>query len=252
MVTSNFILSASLPFSRNMKRTFTILTVFLLIGCVGSTDKKKEEAKNDNSKFLEVYEEPMHKLVFEKDELKILDVQINPRDTTQFHLHRHPLFFVSLGWQKGADQSPNSNWIVSDAEAWPNGGTASDTSYITKPLVHRVTNIGSKVSRLIGILNLGKGLTSSLDSSEYETSNRWFRSKKIELKPNDTLIFRKLEFPTIAVFYLNDKVKVMKDNRVDVLNKNWCLVEDNSKLINSGDSKIEFIQIEVLNNNTNW
>ena len=54
-----------------MKRTFTILTVFLLIGCVGSTDKKKEESKNDNSKFLEVYEEPMHKLVFEKDELKI-------------------------------------------------------------------------------------------------------------------------------------------------------------------------------------
>jgi hypothetical protein len=24
---------------------------------------------------------PMHKLVFEKDELKIIDVQINPRDT---------------------------------------------------------------------------------------------------------------------------------------------------------------------------
>jgi hypothetical protein len=39
----------------------------------------------------------------------------------------------------------------------------------------------------------------------------------------------------------------MKDNRVDMLNKKWCLAEDN-KLINSGDSKIEFIQIEVLNN----
>jgi hypothetical protein len=47
-----------------------------------------------------------------------------------------------------------------------NGETASDTSYINKPVVHRVTNIGNKLSRLIGILNLGKGLTSSLDSSE--------------------------------------------------------------------------------------
>jgi hypothetical protein len=225
-----------------MKRTFTILMAFLLIGCAAKTDK---------SKFLEVYEEPMHKLVFEKDELKIIDVQINPRDTTQFHLHRYSMFFVSLGVQKAADQVPNSNWIVSDAdEEWPNGETASDTSYINKPVVHRVTNIGSKLSRLIGILNLGKGLTSSLDSSEYEISNRWFRSKKIELKPNDTLVFRKLEFPTIAVFYLNDKVKIIKDNRVDMLNKKWCLAEDNSELINSGDSKIEFIQIEVLNNET--
>jgi uncharacterized protein YcfL len=60
-----------------MKRTFTILMAFLLIGC----------AETNKNKFLEVYEEPMHKLVFEKDELKIIDVQINPRDTTQFHLH---------------------------------------------------------------------------------------------------------------------------------------------------------------------
>jgi hypothetical protein len=35
-----------------------------------------------------------------------------------------------------------------------------------------------------------------------------------------------------------------------MLNKKWCLAEDNSKLINSGDSKIEFIQIEVLNENS--
>jgi hypothetical protein len=74
-----------------------------------------------------------------KDELKIIDVQINPRDTTQFHLHRYPMF-LSLGVQKAADQAPNSNWIVSDVdEEWPNGETASDTSYINKPVVHRVT-----------------------------------------------------------------------------------------------------------------
>jgi uncharacterized protein YcfL len=40
-----------------MKRTFTILMAFLLIGCAAKTNKNK---------FLEVYEEPMHKLVFEK------------------------------------------------------------------------------------------------------------------------------------------------------------------------------------------
>jgi hypothetical protein len=38
-----------------MKRTFTILMAFLLIG-----------AATTKNKFLEVYEEPMHKLVFEK------------------------------------------------------------------------------------------------------------------------------------------------------------------------------------------
>jgi hypothetical protein len=101
--------------------------------------------------------------------------------------------------QKAADQAPNLI-IVSDVdEEWPNGETASDTSYINKPVVHRVTNIGNKLSRLIGILNLGKGLTSSLDSKSMKYLIGGF-GQKIELKPNDTLVFKKLEFPTIAVF----------------------------------------------------
>jgi hypothetical protein len=49
---------------------------FLLIGC----------SKTNKNKFLEVYEEPMHKLVFEKDELKIIDVQINQETLPTFYI----------------------------------------------------------------------------------------------------------------------------------------------------------------------
>lgn len=226
-----------------MKVIMLILMTFLLTSCSGKADKKG----TSNSEFVEVYEEPRHQLVFEHKDFKILDIQIIPGDTTLFHRHKNPMFYVSLGWQENASQLLNAKWKQGDSEEWPTGEMDVDSSYLTNPIIHKVTNKGLKTSRLIGILNTGNGLNIS-ESKENNNYNRWFRSKKIELKPNDTLIFRKLEFPTIGVFTSNGTVKIMKNNRAHMLNKNWYFVEDDSKIINSGDSKVEFIQIEVLNN----
>lgn len=227
----------------SMKVIILILIAFLLTSCSGKAYKKG----TSNSEFVEVYEEPRHQLVFDHNDFKILDIQIKPGDTTLFHRHKYPMFYVSLGWQESASQLLNAKWIEGDSEEWPSGEMDIDSSYLTNPIIHRVTNKGLKTSRVIGILNTGYGLNIS-ESKENNNYNRWFRSKKIELKPNDTLIFRKLEFPTIGVFASNGKVKIMKNNRSHLLNKNWYLIEDNSMLINSSDSKIEFIQVEVLNN----
>jgi hypothetical protein len=54
-----------------MKRTFTILMAFLLICC-----SKKQTRIN----FLKSMKNPCTNLSLKKDELKIIDVQINPRD----------------------------------------------------------------------------------------------------------------------------------------------------------------------------
>lgn len=239
----HFILTVTCKLKKmlSMKVIMLILLTFLLTDCSGKADKKA----TPKSGFVEVYEEPRHQLVFEHKDFKILDIQIKPGDTTLFHRHKNPMFSVSLGWQENSYQLLNAKWMQGDSEEWPKGEMDVDSSYLTNPIIHRVINKGLRTSRLIGILNTGNGLSIS-ESKENNTYNRWFRSKKIELKPNDTLIFRKLEFPTITVFSSNDTVKVIENNRADTLNKNWYLI-DNSKLINSGDSKIEFVQIEVLN-----
>src|SRR5689334_94619 len=45
-----------------------------------------------------VHEEPRHKPIFQNDKIRILNVQLPPGDTTQYHLHHTPsvfLFFTS-------------------------------------------------------------------------------------------------------------------------------------------------------------
>ena len=43
----------------------------------------------------------MHRsiLIFEKNKVRILDVQIAPGEITQYHVHAQPMFYISLGWE---------------------------------------------------------------------------------------------------------------------------------------------------------
>ena len=43
-----------------------------------------------------VHEEPRHRAVFENDKIRILDVLIQPGDTTQYHIHHTPSLFLYL------------------------------------------------------------------------------------------------------------------------------------------------------------
>jgi hypothetical protein len=224
-----------------------IVMTIILIGCSGKSDKKKVEAKNNNSEFVEVYEEPRHQLVFENNNFKVLDIQIKPGDTTLFHRHRKPMFYVSLGWQKSAAQSLNEDWSQPTSKGLQKGEIVLNSSYLDQNLIHRVTNVGTKSSRLIGILNTSNGLKINNESNTNPLMNRWFRSKRIELYQNDTLDYQQLEFPTIIIIVSGDEIEVITDNKSSIYNKKWLQIQDMSQLYNSSNSKIEMIQIEVLN-----
>jgi hypothetical protein len=67
------------------------------------------------------------------------------------------------------------------------------------------------------------------------------------LNENDTLDYQQLEFPTIIIIVSGDEIEVIKDNKSRIHNKKWLQVQDMTQLNNSSNSKIEMIQIEVLN-----
>lgn len=223
-----------------------MLLTSLLIGCYGKSDKKQKENKISENKFVEVYEEPRHKLVFENKDFKILDVQIKPNDTTLFHRHINPMFYVSLGWQDYSEQSINTNWKVPTKKGLANGKTVLDSSYLAQNLIHRITNVGTKTSRLIGIMNTGDGLKLNDESNTSEFSNRWFRSKRIELNGNESLVYEKMEFPTIIINVSGNEIEVIKYNKSSIHNLRWLVLENMTQLKNSTNNKIEMIQIEVL------
>ncbi|HRW75034.1 MAG TPA: hypothetical protein P5563_03975, partial [Saprospiraceae bacterium] len=43
-----------------------------------------------------VYQEPYHHLVFANDEIRILDVRLQPGDTSAWHVHRDAITYIGL------------------------------------------------------------------------------------------------------------------------------------------------------------
>jgi len=80
--------------------------------------------------------EPRHKNVFENKYVRILDVNIVPGDTTMFHIHSTPSFFLRLTNTKVEAQIKGQDWTKSQRDA----GVPSYDSFLNDTLIHRVTN----------------------------------------------------------------------------------------------------------------
>jgi len=80
--------------------------------------------------------EPRHKNVFENKYLRLLDVRIVPGDTTMFHTHSTPSFFLIFTNTKVGVQIKGQDWIKSQNVA----GESWYESFLNDALIHRVTN----------------------------------------------------------------------------------------------------------------
>jgi len=82
-----------------------------------------------------VRNEPRHHNVFENDYIRILDVFIPPRDTTQFHIHNTPSVFTTFTNTATSTQLSGKEPVRSVSIA---GNTWYDS--LTTPRIHRVWN----------------------------------------------------------------------------------------------------------------
>lgn len=82
-----------------------------------------------------VRDEPRHHVVFENDYVRLLDVFLAPRDTTQFHLHNTPSVFTTF------TKTATGSQLISGQ---PSGdlSTAGKSWYdsLSSPRIHRVWN----------------------------------------------------------------------------------------------------------------
>ena len=68
-----------------------------------------------------------------------MDVWLQPRDTTQFHVHSLPSLFVYFTNSTVSSQTKGKEWVKSKAVQ----GQVRYTSYVEDTLIHRVTNLDS-------------------------------------------------------------------------------------------------------------
>jgi len=105
------------------KRQFFILYILIAIPLIASAQ-------------VQVKLEPRHKNVFENKYLRLLDVHIVPNDTTLFHIHSTPSFFLTFTNTKVGVQIKGQDWTKSQNVA----GESWYQSFQNDKLIHRVTN----------------------------------------------------------------------------------------------------------------
>jgi endonuclease/exonuclease/phosphatase family metal-dependent hydrolase/quercetin dioxygenase-like cupin family protein len=131
-----------------------------------------------------VHEEPRHRLLHEDPRLRVLDIEIEPGDTTLFHRHDAPIAYVFVSPTATNSQVLGAPWgraPTGTGSATPVGTVTVNESYATSPVEHRVTGLGDVPFRLIGVLNRGSGDTGDAfptigTAGPSERAGRFFRT----------------------------------------------------------------------------
>lgn len=144
-------------------------------------------------------------MVLTHRQLRVMDVQIRPGDTTKFHVHDVPALFVAVSASPVDFQVLDGKWEGTPPGADPGrrpGDVNVDTSYVRKPITHRVTNVGSELFNLIAITSSTpspgeSGPTEMPGSLEFH--GRWFTQSRVRVSADAAQRWYSALSPTIVV-----------------------------------------------------
>jgi quercetin dioxygenase-like cupin family protein len=217
-----------------------------------------------------VHEEPHHRQVFQYGTTRILDLQVPPGDISWFHSHDWPVLYMTLGTSRIRTQNLGADWSGGGARAAnaqtgaapppapppPAGRTpraTSTTSYVERPVTHRIENIGNGLFSAMVVVNetAGDDTKSVADAgfdAEPELTNAWFRSYRVTLGPKETTASH--EHTTPVVIFQAIGGKAMAKGPMDFeFNRpgQWAFYDSGVEhaIENLGDASIELLEIEV-------
>ena len=164
-----------------------------------------------------VHEEPRHRLVHGEDRLQVLDIGIQPGDTTLFHRHDRPIAYVEIDATVVNQQVLDGPWGRVSATATPPdrppGRVSWNERYRESPVEHRVTAIGPGPFRLIGVVNLGTGGSGDRVGTlgpfrEPDDSSRYFSRVATELAAGDSRGWPEGDAPVVVVLASEGEISV--------------------------------------------
>lgn len=163
-----------------------------------------------------VRNEPRHKVALENQYIRLLDVRIPPGDTSLFHVHEIPSFFIPLSTTAIGSQvqgQPPTDSRFSLDSTWYNG-------FENGPLIHRVWNNDSNILHVID-LELLSSKNSTLPAAiqlpfKIDFENQKLRVYKFELSTGQTLTLPLLRTPMLFIALIGGDVdvKTLTDKRI--------------------------------------
>jgi quercetin dioxygenase-like cupin family protein len=136
--------------------------------------------------------EPRHRVVFETEQFRVLDVNVPPGDTTLDHTHEYDIATVAMSNDASTrTRTPGQEWsAVRPTRAVGDGDVAEHTGKSDR---HVVQNVGKVPYQLFAVENLRKGnwttgAALTAPGTAMTAESRAFRLYDVRLVPNLTQI----------------------------------------------------------------
>ncbi len=235
--------------SFDLRRLVCSVIVAILVG--GSIAVSCAEEK-----VVPVYEEPLHRMVFEREPVRVLDVQLRPGDTSLYHLHEDPIFYIAFDISEIDAQIQGEEWKRTRVSEWHTGAVAHDLGHAEQPLIHRIRNVGSETFRLIAVTNAGPpapldGLEADAPlPGEIETDVEYFRQSRVTLALGSGSEHFRSPFPVVVVQVSQGRtdLAISEEYRRHLSGPGgFAFVEPgrDTELRNSGDVPVTLVVIEA-------
>jgi quercetin dioxygenase-like cupin family protein len=244
----------------------------------GTSWHPPNEAGQEQTPIMPVHQEPHHRQVFQSGSMRIIDLQIPPGDTSWFHTHEWPVFYLTVGDSQTRTQILGEEWGAGrgrggagragapagatppPAAAPPSTGAParfrprlmSDVSYAERPVTHRIQNVGTGLYRAMGVINETKGGDETEQAAGFaskpESSNRWFRVYRVALGPGEKTAMHEHTAPVVILQDTAGKALASGGMRFEFNEPGqWGFYDAGSRheISNAGDARVELIEVEV-------
>ncbi len=219
---------AQRPIGRRLRLSGSAVAVAMLTA--SSLLHAQSVSREMTDKVVHQLQEPRHRTVHQQGGLFLIDLQINPGDTTYAHTHNQAILRVR----------------ISDGDGPMMGEVTSDTSYVRKPFTHTMHNAGNELIHSVALVNDSRGVSQDTQdapdgvTAEPILENPWFRAYRIELSPGESTALQTHYNPTAIIQGSAGKLHVTRsDGIVHELSKagDWAWRDAGSafSITNAGD-----------------
>jgi hypothetical protein len=159
--------------------------------------------------------EPRHKVALENQWIRLLDVRMAPGDTSLFHIHEIPSYFIPLSTTaigtQVKDQWPQESKFTVGA-TWYNG-------FENGPLIHKVWNTDTNVLHVIDLELLSSKKATlpfiQIPKSKVDFENERLRSYKFEIINHQRITLPPLHTPMVIISLSGPEIRIQNADKKD-------------------------------------
>jgi quercetin dioxygenase-like cupin family protein len=199
-----------------------------------------------------VHMEPRHQPVMTLPEARVLDVNLPPHDTSDYHVHAHDIFYAVMEGSQVWAQTPAGDTVSGD---WEDGFLGDNITNSIEPVTHRVGNRGTTHFRLLAIENLSPSNTSvpvefgrMSGLGEPVVEDHRFRAWRHVLAPGESVAAHAHVYPTMVLMMSGSRVTVDGDGSATNLDLGqwlWHATASEHTFSNIGSDSAVVAAIEV-------